>query len=76
MSRRRNPVNRNKLPGSKWTAVRPRLREKHFVVVDWVRDDDGSPTECVEIEAVVTGSVRVLHWRDLEDPDEWLIGWV
>lgn len=76
MTQSRNPVKRNKLPGSKWTATRPRQREKHFVVVDWVRNDDGSPTERVEIEAVVTGSVRVLHWRELENTDAWRIGWV
>lgn len=76
MTRDRNPVNRNKLPGSKWTAARPRLREKHFAVVDWVRDGDGNPTEHIEIEAVVTGSVRVAHWRELEDPQVWRIGWV
>ena len=76
MTRARNPVPRNKLPGSKWTAARPRRREKHFAVVDWVRDGDGNPTDHIEIEAVVTGSVRVLHWRDLEDPAAWRIGWV
>jgi len=71
----RNPVNRNKLPGSKWTAVRPRQREKHFVVLGWVLDADGRPTGEVEIEAVVTGSVRVMPWRELEDPETWRIGW-
>jgi tryptophan-rich hypothetical protein len=70
-----NPVNRKKLPGSKWTAVRPVRREKHFAVLDWVRDADGEPTEEIEIEAVVTGTVRVLHWRELGDPETWRIGW-
>ena len=46
MTRRaRNPVNRKKLPMSKWTAVSPVDKEKHFLVVDWVRDDDGAPTD-------------------------------
>ena len=71
----RNPVNRRKIAGSKWTAVRPVDREKHFVVVDWVRDELGAPTDQIEIEAVLTGSVRRMHWRELEDPARWAIGW-
>jgi tryptophan-rich hypothetical protein len=71
----RNPVNRKKLPNSKWTAVHPIDREKHFLVLDWVRDAEGRPTEQVVIEAVLTNVVRELHWRDLENPDHWLIGW-
>jgi tryptophan-rich hypothetical protein len=71
----RNPVNRSKLAKSKWTAVSPVDREKHFLVVDWVRDEDGRPTDEVEIEAVLTGAVRRIHWRELEDHARWHIGW-
>lgn len=74
--RGRNPVNPAKLPGSKWTAVRPENREKHFVVRNWVRDADGRPTDEVEIEAILTRVVRVLRWRELEDWDRWRIGWI
>ena len=76
MKANRNPVNRPKLPGSKWTAVRPERREKHFIVHDWVRDDDGRPTAEIRVEAILTGTVRVLHWRELEDPEVWRVGWV
>ncbi len=72
---RRNPVNRNKIVGSKWTATRPVDRQKHFIVIDWVRDEDGTPTELIEIEAVLTRNVSVLHWRELGDPAIWRIGW-
>jgi tryptophan-rich hypothetical protein len=71
----RNPVNRTKLPGSKWTAVRPANREKHFLVLDWVRDDDGRPTDRVRIEAVLTNVIREIHWRELENVERWCIGW-
>jgi len=71
----RNPVNRKKLPNSKWTANRPVNREKHFLVLDWVRDADGNPTDHLQIEAVLTGVVREIFWRELEDPDSWRIGW-
>jgi tryptophan-rich hypothetical protein len=70
-----NPVNRKKLPGSKWTAARPENREKHFIVLDWVRDDEGEPTDELEIEAILTRRIRILHWRELEDGDFWRIGW-
>jgi tryptophan-rich hypothetical protein len=71
----RNPVNRRKLPNSKWTAVRPENREKHFLVLDWVRDEDGTPTDRLVIEAVLTRRVREIHWRDLENSDRWRVGW-
>jgi tryptophan-rich hypothetical protein len=74
--RQRNPVNLKKLPGSKWTAVRPVDREKHFLVLDWVRDDDGEPTGEILIEAILTNVVRTIPWRELEDRDRWRIGWV
>lgn len=70
-----NPVNRKKLPNSKWTAVRPQNREKHFLILDWVRDAEGRPTDYVEIEAILTNAVRKLHWRELEDSATWTIGW-
>ena len=70
-----NPVNRKKLPGSKWTAVRPVNREKHFLVVDWVRGDDDEPTDEILIEAVLTNTLRTIRWRELEDRDRWRIGW-
>ena len=76
VTRSRIPVNRNKVPGYKWTAVRPERREKHPAMVGWVLDGDGNPTDHLEIEAVVTGAVRVRHWRELEDPHAWRIGWV
>ncbi len=71
----RNPVNREKLPHSKWTAIAPVDREKHFLVVDWVRADDGEPTDRLVIEAVLTRRVREIPWRDLEDPGRWRVGW-
>lgn len=71
----RNPVNRKKLPGSKWTAVEPVDREKHFLVLDWVRDEDGHPTDHLVIEAVLTNRKREMHWRELEVGEVWRVGW-
>ena len=71
-----NPVNRKKLPNSKWTAVRPVDREKHFMVLDWVRDEDGNPTDHLVIEAVLTNRLRQMHWRELGDARSWRVGWL
>jgi len=71
----KNPVNFKKLPGSKWTAVEPVNREKHFLVLDWVRDEEGEPTDQIELEAVLTNRLREIHWRDLEDFRSWRVGW-
>ena len=70
-----NPVNRKKLPMSKWTAVTPMQKEKHFLVVDWVRDDDGAPTDRLVIEAVLTQRLREIYWRELGDSRSWRVGW-
>ena len=72
----RNPVNHRKLPNSKWTAVRPVNREKHFLVLDWVRDEDEVPTDEIHIEAVLTKVIRRIYWRELEDSAIWRIGWL
>jgi hypothetical protein len=29
----------------------------------------------VEIEAILTRKVSVIHWRELEDTKRWRIGW-
>ena len=71
----KNPVHYKKLANSKWTAVRPEDREKHFLIIDWVRDEAGLPTDHVVLEAVLTNRTREIPWRDLEDPGRWRIGW-
>ncbi|HSN54299.1 MAG TPA: TIGR02450 family Trp-rich protein [Candidatus Sulfomarinibacteraceae bacterium] len=70
-----NPVNLKKLPGSKWTAVAPVNREKHFLVLDWVRDEAGEPTDRVVIEAILTNRLQEICWRALGDPGRWQVGW-
>lgn len=69
------PLPRNKLVGSKWTAVVPRNREKHFLVLRWVEPEDDSPPELLELEAVHSGRRFTLPWRELKDASRWLQGW-
>lgn len=69
-----NPVNPKKLMNSKWTALRPRHREKHFLVTDVYLDDAGLPLTCL-LEAVHSRREVELDWRDLKDAQQWRIGW-
>ena len=70
-----NPVNPKKLHHSKWTAVQPRNKEKHFLVTDVILDADGHPQTC-SLEAVLSRREIRLDWRELEDSTRWRIGWL
>ena len=66
-----------KLLGSKWTAVLPMNREKHFIIVKVLHDETNPQivTE-VTIEAVLTKRHQTLHWRELADDSRWRAGWL
>lgn len=67
-------LNPNKLKLSKWTAVSPQNREKHFLVTELVRDEEGVVQGCV-LEAVLTKREQVLPWKLLKDSSCWQQGW-
>lgn len=70
------PLNPAKLLHSKWTAVSPRDKEKHFLVTRLVDPEPpGSPLVAIELEAVYSKRLRVLPWRELQDATQWLQGW-
>jgi tryptophan-rich hypothetical protein len=72
-----NPLSSKKLLLTKWTAVTPRHREKHFVVVRVIEPELPSMrVEQVELEAVHSKQVYLLHWRELTDASLWRQGWV
>ena len=74
---RRNPLSPKKLLLTKWTAVTPRNREKHFVVLRVIEPEPPSiRVDQVELEAVHSKQVYVLHWRELTDATLWRQGWV
>lgn len=76
-SARKNPLSPKKLLLSKWTAVLPAHKEKHFVVTRVVEPEPPAVrVEWVEIEAVHSGRSSLLRWRDLTDGDRWRQGWV
>ena len=72
-----NPLNTKKLLLTKWTAVKPVAKQKHFLVRRVIQPDEPTdPIEWVEIEAVFSKAVQVIAWRDLQDDSAWRQGWV
>ncbi len=49
-----NSINPRKLMNSKWTAVKPVRKEKHFIVTDIEHDDEGAVTDCMIESEVYT----------------------
>jgi len=65
-----------KLLLSKWTAVTPQNKEKHFMVTKVIEPEEpGAAIELVELEAVHSRCRRILPWRSLTDAAQWLQGW-
>ena len=75
--RHMNAVHPKKLLLSKWTAVKPVAKEKHFLVSKVVLPEPpDTMIEFVDLEAVHSKAVRRIPWRDLRDPATWRQGWV
>ncbi len=65
-----------KLLLSKWTAVKPVGRQKHFLVTQVIEPEvEGGKVEWVELEAIMTKKVRRMAWRELQDTQVWQQGW-
>lgn len=72
-----NSIQPKKLLLSKWTAVAPVSKEKHFLVTKLVTAEfEGGQLEWVDLEAVHSKATRRMHWKDLRDSTKWLRGWV
>lgn len=67
-------MNSKKLLNSKWTAVNPENREKHFLITEVEYNEDGAVIRCV-IEAIATRRSMPIQWRTLGDNEKWLVGW-
>lgn len=70
-----NQINPNKLLLSKWTAVAPQNKEKHFLVSKLLRDELENITGCV-LEAVLTQRAETIDWHRLQDERCWRQGWL
>lgn len=72
-----NRLHPKKLLLTKWTAVAPHDKDKHFLVTQVVQPEvPGEPIEWVEIEALFSREVQRIAWRELKDPERWRQGWV
>ena len=72
-----NPLNPKKLLLTKWTAVKPVAKQKHFLVSRVIQPDDPTASiELVEIEAVFSKATQVIAWRELQDYSVWQQGWI
>jgi tryptophan-rich hypothetical protein len=70
-------MNPKKLLLSKWTAVEPVAKQKHFLVSRVIQPElPTDPIELVEIEAVFSKTTQVIAWRELQNNLVWRQGWV
>jgi tryptophan-rich hypothetical protein len=76
-SKEQNSLSPKKLLLTKWTAVKPSHKRKHFLVSRVVLPElPEQAIEFVELEAVFDQHIRVIPWRELKDSEIWLQGWV
>ena len=69
-----NKINPKKLLHSKWSAVTPTKKEKHFLVTEIEFDEEGIVVSCC-IEAVISKRSIPINWHDLKDNNIWVHGW-
>jgi tryptophan-rich hypothetical protein len=72
-----NPLNPKKLLLTKWTAVKPIAKKKHFLVSKVIQPEQlTDPIESVEIESVFSKAKQIIHWRELQNDTVWRQGWL
>ena len=69
-----NKTNPRKLLNSKWTAVTPVRKEKHFMVTEVEFDEEGIVTLC-SIESLISKRSIPINWHDLTNENNWVQGW-
>jgi tryptophan-rich hypothetical protein len=74
--RNSNLPNRKKLLNSKWTAIKPEGKEKHFNVTRVkLDDDDDQIIEFIILTAVLTNKNYKIDYKDLKNELNWKQGW-
>ena len=70
-------LNPKKLLMTKWTAVTPVAKQKHFLVSRVIQPEQPTdPIKWVEVESVFSGAKQTIPWRDLRNDSVWQQGWV
>ena len=76
-SKQKNLLSPKKLLLTKWTAVHPSDKRKHFLVSKVILPDlPQQAIEYVELEAVIDKHIQRISWRELSNSAVWLQGWV
>ncbi len=78
-----NQVQPKKLLLTKWTAVQPIAKNKHFLVSKIIKPESSdlldfceAAIEWIELEAVFSKTVTRMRWQELRDTNLWKQGWV
>ena len=70
------PLHPKKLLLTKWTAVQPLAKNKHFLVSKVIQPEPpDAKIEWIEVEAVFSKKVTRIQWRELQDETRWRRGW-
>ena len=69
-----NQINPRKLLLSKWTALHPTKKRRHFIVTKLILSPDETIIGC-ELEAVMDKSMTEMDWKQLKDAKLWQMGW-
>lgn len=71
-----NRLSPKKLLLTKWTALKPIAKNKHFIVTKVIQpEEESNIIDLIEIEAVYSKKILQISWRDLQDDAKWLQGW-
>lgn len=70
-----NKFNPKKLLLSKWTALQPKEKEKHFIVVKIEFDETKTDVLSCTLEALMTKKQYETYPEELQNNQAWLQGW-
>lgn len=70
-----NRFNSKKLLMSKWTAVNPINKQKHFIVTECTIEEESLKVISCTLEAVMTKNQFELIPEKLKDSGQWRQGW-
>ena len=72
-----NLLQPKKLLLTKWTAVKPIAKDKHFLVAKVIQPElPLVVVQWVEMEAVYSKNITRIDWQELRDDTTWRQGWV
>ena len=70
-------INHKKLLNTKWTAINPQNKEKHFIVTKVeVSENDPQKIISITMTACMTNKNYQKDYQELNDTNKWKQGWV